>query len=250
MSSIPVVIAGITGKTGEAVAKTIQHTTGLRLVAGIAKNHAGEHLGARWSDPDLDLSICRDIEAVEPLDYAVLVDFTEAASAFERLQWAIVHQWDMVVGTTGFTAEHRQQLTRLVERYQVGLALIANFSVGAWLLEKVAVEASHFFNVAEIVEEHHESKRDRPSGTARRMQGLLADSWRRSPDDIPVHSIRLPGLIAHQTVVFGAQGQVLSFRHDVHDRSAYAPGVIQAIQKVHALRGRLVDDLGVILDRD
>lgn len=250
MDSIPVVVAGITGRTGEAVAKTIHQTPGMTLIGAIAHNHAGEHLGARWSDPELDLSILESIEALQSSDYAVLVDFTEAESAFERLQWAILHRWDIVVGTTGFSLDHRQRLAHLVERYQVGAALIANFSIGAWFLEKIAVDASRFFDVAEIIEEHHATKRDHPSGTARRMQNLLAQSWRRTPDDIPVHSIRLPGLVAHQTVIFGTEGQVLSLRHDVHDRSAYAVGVVRAIQKVHALRGQVINDLGVILDAD
>ncbi len=247
MAKIPVVMAGITGKTGEAVGKVIHQASDLRLVGAIAARHAHEHLGNRWNDETLDLSIVSDIEELAALAYAVLVDFTEPESAAHRIQWAVSHRWDIVVGTTGFSLEHRQQIEKLVNEHQVGAALIANFSIGAWFLERVAVEAGRFFDVGEVIEGHHVSKRDRPSGTAKRMASLLAESWRRQPEDIPVHSIRLPGLVAHQTVIFGGEGQVLTFRHDVHDRSAYGNGVVQAIRKVHEFRGRVVSDLGEVL---
>lgn len=250
METIPVVVAGVTGKTGEAVANAIYRAPDMTLIGAVAQRHAGEHLGARWSDPALDVTIVDNMEAFAAFDYAVLVDFTEAESGFERLQWAIRRQWDIVVGTTGFSAAHRQEIAALVESHHVGAALIANFSIGAWFLERVAVEAAQFFDAAEIIEQHHATKRDRPSGTARRMQELLAQSWRRNPDDIPVHAIRLPGLVAHQTVIFGTEGQVLSFRHDVHDRTAYSLGVLRAIRKIHDLRGRVVNDLGEILATD
>ena len=249
LDTIAVVVAGVTGRTGEAVARAIHQTSDLRLVGAIAKNHGGEHLGARWSDSGLDLAVIATIDALSaPPSDAVLVDFTEAESAFGRLEWAIQRKWDVVVGTTGFSQEQSQYLADLVERHQVGAAFIANFSIGAWFLERVAIEASQYFGQAEIVEEHHAAKRDRPSGTARRMQELLAQSWKRNLDDIPVHSIRLPGLVAHQTVIFGSDGQSLSFRHDVHDRSAYAQGVVQAVRKVHSLKGRVINDLGEILN--
>ncbi len=250
VESIPVVVAGVTGRTGEAVGKAIHQASGLTLVGAISQNHGGDHLGERWHDDRLDLAVVREITGVDAPAYAVLVDFTEAESAFERLQWAIVHHWDIVVGTTGFSSAQQDRLASLVQEHQVGAVIISNFSIGAWFLERVAMDASRFFDAAEIIEEHHEAKRDRPSGTARRMQSLLAQAWHRSPEHIPVHSVRLPGLIAHQSVIFGVEGQVLRFRHDVHDRSAYALGVIRAIEKVHTRRGEVVSDLGVILEAD
>ncbi|MCL6563802.1 MAG: 4-hydroxy-tetrahydrodipicolinate reductase [Firmicutes bacterium] len=244
---IPVVLAGATGKTGMAVGRELLAAADLELVGAIALRHRGEHLGALWNDPRTDLTVVASIDEI-PHDYAVLVDFTEPESSFERLRAAVRRRWDIVVGTTGFTLAQRQELAQLVGECQVGAALIANFSIGAWVLEKMALEMSRYFDRAEVIEEHHATKKDRPSGTALRMANLLAYSWRRNPEDIPIHSIRLPGLVAHQTVIFGASGQVVSLRHDVHDRSAYAMGVLQAVRKIHELRGRMVDNLGDVLE--
>lgn len=249
MAGIPVVLAGATGRTGQAVGLAIHHAADMELIGAIAHTHRGEHLGAIWNDPGLDLTIVADIEEIRR-DYAVLVDFTEPESAYTRLKAAIGRKWDVVVGTTGFSPEQRTDLSRLVEAENVGAALIANFSIGAWVLEKIASETSRYFDNAEVIEEHHAAKKDRPSGTALRMADLLAKSWRRDPADIPVHAVRLPGLVAHQTVIFGASGQVVSLRHDVHDRSAYADGVLRAIRKIHDLRGRVVNDLGEVLSSE
>lgn len=246
MAGIPVVLAGATGRTGQAVGLAIHAAGDMELVGAIGHSHRGEHLGALWNDANLDLSIVGDLGEIRQ-DYAVLVDFTEHGSAYARLKEAISRKWDVVVGTTGFTLEERLELGRMVEAENVGAALIANFSIGAWVLEKIALETSQYFEAAEVIEEHHAAKKDRPSGTALRMADLLAKSWRRDPSDIPVHAVRLPGMVAHQTVIFGASGQVVSLRHDVHDRTAYAEGVLRAIRKIHELRGRVVNDLGDVL---
>ncbi|MCL8207660.1 MAG: 4-hydroxy-tetrahydrodipicolinate reductase [Actinomycetia bacterium] len=244
---IRVALAGATGRTGREVGRAVVAAPDMELVAAIGARHAGEHLGALWGDPDLDVTIVDSVARAAAAAPEVLIDFTEAESAFPRLMEAVARGWSIVVGTTGFRAEQREALARAVAEHQVGAALIANFSVGAWVAERLAEQAARYFTAVEVVEGHHATKKDRPSGTALRMATLLARTWRRDPDDIPVHAIRLPGLVAHQTVIFGAAGQVLSIRHDVHDRSAYADGVLAAVRKMHSLRGRLVDDLGDIL---
>jgi 4-hydroxy-tetrahydrodipicolinate reductase len=246
---IRVALAGATGRTGREVGRAVLAAPDMELVAAIGARHAGEHLGALWGEPDLDVTIVESVAQAANAAPEVLIDFTEAESAFPRLLEAVRRGWSIVVGTTGFRAEQRQALAEAVAEHQVGAALIANFSVGAWVAERLAEQAARYFTAAEVVEGHHATKKDRPSGTALRLAALLAKTWRRDPEDIPVHAIRLPGLVAHQTVIFGAAGQVLSIRHDVHDRSAYADGVLAAVRKMHQLRGRLVDDLGEILER-
>jgi 4-hydroxy-tetrahydrodipicolinate reductase len=245
---IRVALAGATGRTGREIAKALVATSDMQLVAAIGRQHAGEHLGRLIGDPAVDLVIVDSVQAAVVARPAVLIDFTEPGSAFPRLLEAVELGWSIVVGTTGFSHEQRSVLARRVAERDVGAALVANFSVGAWVAERLAEEASRYFSQAEVVEAHHAHKRDRPSGTALRMAGLLARAWRRAPEDIPVHSIRLSGLVAHQTVIFGANGQVLTIRHDVHDRSAYVDGVLAAVRKVVALRGRLLDSLGDVLD--
>jgi 4-hydroxy-tetrahydrodipicolinate reductase len=244
---IRVALAGATGRTGREVARAIADAPDLALVAALGHQHAGEHLGRLIGRPDLDVRIVGAMEDAAREMPSVLVDFTEPASAHPRLLQAVAWGWSIVVGTTGFSREQRGELAQAVAEHQVGAALIANFSIGAWVSEHLALEASRYFSQAEVTEAHHHQKKDRPSGTALRMAGLLAKAWRREPDDIPVHSIRLPGMVAHQTVIFGAAGQVLTIRHDVHDRTAYAAGVLAAVRRMNQLRGRLVDDLGEVL---
>jgi len=244
---IPVVLAGATGKTGSAVGKAVWDAHDMELAAAVARRHRGVSLGLLWGIPELTVTLTADLAEIER-DYAVLVDFTEPESAYPRLVEAISRGWDIVVGTTGFSRREREHLAELVESRQVGAAVIANFSLGAWVAERLAIEASRYLGQVEVIEGHHQTKKDRPSGTAKRMAELLADAMGRDVDSIPVHSIRLPGMVAHQAVVFGSSGQLITIRHDVHDRSAYAAGVLAAIRQVHTFRGRVVNDLGEILD--
>lgn len=244
---IPVVVAGVTGKTGSAVGWGICQAPDLDLVGGLSQRNAGTDLGTLWGDPGLTLMLADNLQRIDA-PYAVLVDFTEPDSAYDRLVLAVERGWDIVVGTTGFSADARAQLADRVQHHGVGAAVIANFSLGAWVAEKLAREASRYFSMAEVVEGHHAGKKDRPSGTARVMAEMLGESLKRPGGNIPVHSLRLPGMVAHQAVIFGAQGQMLTIRHDVHDRTAYVDGVLAAVRRVHQLGGRMVSDLGEILD--
>lgn len=245
-NTIPAILAGATGRTGKEVGRAIYHAEDMELIGAIASRHRGQNLGAIWGEADLSLVVSGNLAEIKA-DYAVLVDFTEAESSYGRLIEAVNRGWDIVVGTTGFNREQRETLAYLVEKNQVGAALIANFSLGAWILEKLSQEAAQYLGQVEVIEAHTDTKRDRPSGTAKRMAEVLGHLLKRDPAAIPVHSIRLPGMVAHQSVVFGASGQIVTLRHDVHDRSAYADGVLAAIRKVRDLRGRVVQDLGEII---
>lgn len=244
---IPVVLAGASGRTGREVGRAIYRTEDMVLVGAIARRHAGSSLERLWGEPGLSLGVVESLQSLD-VPYAVLVDFTEPASSFLRLVEAIQRKWDLVVGTTGFGPEERAELAQRVTTSGVGAAVIANFALGSWVAEKMASEISRYFPDVEVIESHHQSKKDRPSGTARRMAEILGAELHRSPDHIPVHSIRLPGMVAHQTVIFGSSGQVVSLRHDVHDRTAYATGVMAAIRQIHRFHGRMVTDLGEVLD--
>lgn len=243
-----VAMAGATGKTGREVARAVATAADMELVAAIGSRHVGEHLGHLLGLSSLDVTVVASVDEAARSEPQILVDFTEVSSAYERLLAAVERQWSIVVGTTGFSYEQRTALAAAVTRHQVGACLIANFSIGSWVAERFAEEAAHYFSDAEVVESHHAQKKDRPSGTAGRMAALLARTWRRAPDDVPIHSIRLPGMVAHQSVIFGAAGQVLTIRHDVHDRTAYAAGVLAAIRRMHALKGQLVEDLGAVME--
>jgi 4-hydroxy-tetrahydrodipicolinate reductase len=167
-----------------------------------------------------------------------MVDFTAPEAAPENVRRALEAGVPCVVGTTGWDPEPLGELAR--ER---GLALFyaPNFAVGAVLMMRLAEEAARYLPRAEIVELHHETKRDAPSGTAR----ATAD---RLPGDPPIHSVRLPGLVAHQEVLLGGDGQLLTIRHDAYSREAYVPGVLLALERLPVLPPGLTLGLDHLLE--
>jgi 4-hydroxy-tetrahydrodipicolinate reductase len=177
-------------------------------------------------------------ELVE-LDAAeAMVDFTAPEAAPENVRRALEAGVPCVVGTSGWEPEPLGELAR--ER---GLALFyaPNFAVGAVLMMRLAEEAARYLPHAEIVELHHETKLDAPSGTARATAERL-------PGDPPIHSVRLPGLVAHQEVLLGGDGQLLTIRHDAYSREAYVPGVLLALERVSSLPPGLTLGLDALLE--
>lgn len=242
---IPVVMAGASGRTGRVVGVGVHQSEDMEIIGAIGNRTAGLSLQSVWGLDDLDGVIRADIADIDGAD-AVLVDFTDAASAVPRLLSALERGWDVVVGTTGFTQHHMTMFADIVRETGAGAAFIPNFSVGAWAVEQMAQWASRYFSGVEIIEAHGPAKIDRPSGTARRMATLLAEGLDKPFDSIPIHSIRLNGMVAHQTVVFGAADQVVSLRHDVHGRTAYVEGVLSAIRTVRGERGRLITTMSEV----
>jgi len=194
----------------------------------------------------------------------VVVDFTVPACAAENLRTILGAGLPAVVGTTGFTAEDLASAEALCRERGVGAVVAPNFAIGAVLLMRFAAEAARHFDRSEIIELHHDGKLDAPSGTALRTAEVMAEA--RGGDDEPrlgeeslsgvrggvgaggigIHSLRLPGLVAHQEVVLGGPGQTLRLRHDTLDRTCFMPGVLLAVRRVTGLTG-LVRDLGDLL---
>jgi 4-hydroxy-tetrahydrodipicolinate reductase len=177
-------------------------------------------------------------ELVELERAEAMVDFTAPDAAPENVRRALEAGVPCVVGTSGWDTEQLGELAR--ER---GLALFyaPNFAIGAVLMMRLAEEAARYLPRAEIVELHHETKRDAPSGTARATAELL-------PGDPPIHSVRLPGLVAHQEVLLGGEGQLLTIRHDAYSREAYVPGVLLALERLPELPPGLTVGLDSLLE--
>jgi len=177
-----------------------------------------------------------------PIDgAAVLVDFTNPDVVMDHVHWAVDQGINMVVGTSGFTETRLERIRGwLALKPEVGVMIAPNFAIGAVLMMRLAAEAARFLPRAEIVELHGEAKKDAPSGTARATAALL-------PGEPPIHSVRLPGLVAHQEVVFGGEGQTLSLRHDSIDRRSFMPGVLLAVRKVASLPDRFTVGLEKLL---
>ncbi|HEV7753151.1 MAG TPA: dihydrodipicolinate reductase C-terminal domain-containing protein [Baekduia sp.] len=200
-SVLRVGVAGAAGKVGQAICAGVE-ATGDLVLAGRA-------------DPALGTSLS-DILA----DCDVVVDFTRPDTALDNAIACVEAGVHVVIGTTGFDP------APLAERRGRGNAFLApNFAIGAVLMMRFAVEASHLMAKAEIVELHHDAKLDKPSGTAKRTAELM-------DGDVPIHSVRLPGLVAHQEVILGDVGQTLTIRHDSTDRTSFVPGVLLAVRRV------------------
>lgn len=212
--------------------------------------------------PDLDLVAALDLgdslDLLKTNGAEVVVDFTTPDSVMANLEFLISNGISAVVGTTGFDAERLTKIEKLAAaNSKVGILIAPNFAIGAVLMMEFATKAAKYFESAEIIELHHPNKVDAPSGTAARTAELMSKARSDAklgamPDatstslpgargatvgDIPVHSIRLRGLVAHQEVLLGGLGETLSIRHDSLDRAGFMPGVLLGVRKVVATPG-------------
>jgi 4-hydroxy-tetrahydrodipicolinate reductase len=230
---IKVGVLGAAGRMGAEVVNAIEVSSDCTLVAALD-----------FRDP-LDQLVTSGAQ--------VVVDFTTPDSVMANLEFLITHNIHAVVGTTGFDDARMSRLKELSAAHpEVGVLIAPNFAIGAVLMMEFAAKAAQFFESAEIIELHHPNKIDAPSGTAARTASLMTDARKAAnlaamPDatstslpgargalvgDIPVHSVRLRGLIAHQEVLFGGSGETLSIRHDSLDRAGFMPGVLLGIRSV------------------
>ena len=260
---IPVIVNGATGKMGREVIKAVSHAPDLTLLAAIVRrsDFVGEDIGEVIGCGTLEVAITQDLEAT--LAYAsqekqipVMVDFTHPDRVYENIRSSIAYGIRPVVGTTGLTPQQLHDLAEFADKASVGCLVIPNFSIGMVLLQQAAIAAARFYENVEIIELHHNQKADAPSGTALQTAHLLSELGQvfNEPlvsetekitgargaivgDGIRIHSVRLPGLIAHQEVLFGAAGELYTLRHDTSDRSCYMPGVLLGIRKVLQLPG-------------
>ena len=180
-------------------------------------------------------------EAVDPAAYAAAVDFTRPDAVRANVEGCLDAGVPCVVGTTGLDEAELAELARRARGRDVACFVAPNFALGAVLMMRFAAEAARFLPRAEIVELHHEAKLDAPSGTAKATARLL-------PGDVPIHSVRLPGLVAHQEVLFGGDGQLLTIRHDTLSREAFVPGVLLALECLPTLPAGVTIGLDALLD--
>jgi len=205
---------------------------------------------------DFEGCLCAVSQSVRDSDSgAVLVDFTHPSVVYEHTRAAIAYGVHPVIGTTGLSPEQLSDLSQFSAKASIGGAVIPNFSVGMVLLQQAAAAAARFYNHAELTELHHNRKADAPSGTCIKTAELMEELGKsfnpsevdeheslegsrggRRESGIRLHSLRLPGLVAHQEVMFGAPGETYTLRHDTIDRSAYMPGVLLTVRKVRSLQ--------------
>ncbi|RBO96578.1 4-hydroxy-tetrahydrodipicolinate reductase [Nocardia puris] len=246
--TIRVGVLGARGKVGQAICAAVQAADDLELSAEVDKGDALETLTATGTQ--------------------VVVDFTHPDVVMGNLKFLVENGIHAVVGTTGFDAGRLEEVRGwLAGSPSTGVLIAPNFAIGAVLSMRFAEQAARFFDSVEVIELHHPNKADAPSGTAYRTAGLIAEAREkagvgRSPDattaelegargadvdGVRVHSVRLAGLVAHQEVLFGTQGETLTIRHDSIDRSSFAPGVLLGVRGI-AERPGLTVGLDPFLD--
>ena len=250
---IRVLVSGAAGRMGREVVRAVLAEDDLELVAAVDPAHAGEALG-EGTDLEIAGNLAAALAEVKP---DVVVDFTHPSAVEANIRTTLAAGVDCVVGTTGLS---EAALHALAAEIPDGTCLFVapNFAIGAVLMMRFAADAARFMPHVEVIELHHDRKADAPSGTALRTASLIADARASVPPapgretevaegargalvhDVTVHSVRLPGLVAHQEVLFGGQGQTLSIRHDSIDRTSFMPGVVLAVRKVGARSGLVV----------
>lgn len=263
---IRVAVAGAAGRMGRAAVRAVSRELDLTLVAAVGRtNGIGRDAGEVAGAGTLRVPITADVGAALRAGVDVLVDFSPGTAAVDHARAAIPAGVSPVIGGTGLTADQINDLTGLCEARGVGGVIAPNFAIGAVLMMEFARQAARYFPHAEIIELHHDRKRDAPSGTAVRTASLIAAARGAPPmaavkeeelvagarggraEGVPVHSVRLPGLVAHQAVIFGGAGQTLTIRHDSVNEESFMPGMLLAVRRVRALPG-LVYGLEKVLD--
>ena len=262
---IRVGVIGARGRMGQAVCRAVADAPDLALVAAIDRSGVGQHIGRVIGRPDLDVPISDELDRLLEAKVEVAVDFTHPEVVMDDVRWCIAHAIHVVVGTTGVSPADLDEIQTLLEDEgaESNAIVAANFAIGAVLMQRFAAMAARHFPAAEVIELHHDGKADAPSGTsiatARRIAEAAGASERPAGaesvegvrggavEGVRVHSVRLPGLVAHQEVIFGGEGQTLTIRHDSTDRGSFMPGVLLAVRAISTRPG-LVRGLEPLLD--
>jgi 4-hydroxy-tetrahydrodipicolinate reductase len=266
---IPVVVAGALGRMGAEVIKAVVAAPDCSLAGAIdtTPGYEGEDVGLALGLGELEVALSADFEGTlcqasqavrqaGPGGGAVLVDFTHPSVVFEHCRGAFAYGVHPVIGTTGLRPDQLADLATFADKASMGGAVVPNFCVGMVLLQQAAAAAARFYDYAELTELHHNRKADAPSGTCLKTAELMEELGKPfNPPQVEeheslagcrgglresglrLHSVRLPGLVAHQEVMFGSPGETYTLRHDTIDRSAYMPGVLLTVRKVRGLNG-------------
>jgi 4-hydroxy-tetrahydrodipicolinate reductase len=255
---IRVLVSGAAGRMGREVVRAVSAAEGMEVVAAVDPGAAGVRVDV-GADGGAVECLGRLEAALDESRPDVMVDFTHPTVVEDNLRIALSCGVDCVVGTTGLSEQTVSELAALAPS-ETALFFAPNFAIGAVLMMEFATRAARYLPHVEIIELHHDQKADAPSGTALRTARLVAAARSTAPstpgretelpgrdgargavvEGVHVHSIRLPGLVAHQEVLFGGQGQTLSIRHDTIDRSSFMPGVVLAVREVGSRRGLVI----------
>ncbi|TSO26212.1 4-hydroxy-tetrahydrodipicolinate reductase [Lactobacillus sp. LL6] len=244
-----VLIAGFTGAMGAETIRLIASLEGFEVVAGLAPHAQKDPLKYGLNK---NVKIFNSLAEIPANVADIWVDFTSPSAVFENIEFALKHHIRPLVGTTGLSEKQETTLVKLAQKEKLGGLIAPNFGMSAVLLMKFAREAAKYFPDVEIIEMHHADKKDAPSGTALATAKLISqvrEAHESAPNEetlenvrggdyqgIKIHSVRLPGYIAHEQVLFGAKGEALTIRQDSFDRSSFMSGVKVGLEKIMNLK--------------
>lgn len=247
---IKVLVAGFKGKMGDTATKMVINHENLELVGVLDPFEKQKNLKELPEYLGIDVPIFQQKEEVLVVQPDVWIDFTIPAVAYENTKFAIENKIAPVVGTTGLTEQQLEELMKLSKSIQIGGLIAPNFAIGAVLMMQFAQKAAAYFPDVEVIELHHDNKLDAPSGTALKTVEMMSKTRKAKKqgnsnekelipgargadfEGMRIHSVRLPGLIAHQQVQFGGVGEGLTIRHDSYDRNSFMQGVALSCEKV------------------
>ena len=248
--SIKVAVNGACGKMGQMVIAAIQREMDMELVGGADIKVPGDFLDIPGANIPCSTDLDNLLRETKP---DVLVDFSTAKAVIPTAVVAAAHKVHFVSGTTGLSADDLKKIDELARAAGTGAMVASNFAIGAVVMMYLSKLAAQYFDYAEIIEEHHEQKLDAPSGTALTTAKMMVQAHGKrfseperkeqlssrgvNHEGIAIHSVRLPGIVARQEVIFGALGQTLSIKHDAISRECYMPGVMMAVRKVSGFKG-------------
>jgi 4-hydroxy-tetrahydrodipicolinate reductase len=251
VEKIKIVLAGPRGKMGKEALKMIENTPHFELAAAVDSRNEGKRIKDLQGLPPFEALIYEDLhKCLDEIKADVLIDLTKPEIGKKHLEIALERNVRPVIGTTGFTDEDLRRLSDLAADRQTGAIIAPNFAIGAILMMKFSQMAAKYLPHVEIIEKHHDQKLDAPSGTALKTAQLISETRKsvkqghpEETEDLPgargaemdgmrIHSIRLPGLVAHQEVIFGGEGQTLTIKHDSMNRASFMPGVRLAVESV------------------
>lgn len=260
MDPIKVVIVGALGRMGRETVKAVHKAPDMKVVGAVARSGAGVDVGEATGIGSIGVVVTSDLEkALTETAPDVMVDFTEPAGLINRIHAAFRAGVRPVIGTTGLSLAEIEDLRPLCHKYGLGAVIAPNFAIGALLMIRFAALAARYFVDAEIIEMHHPAKLDSPSGTAIKTAQEIVEARQRVANTsegtaargqvvekiagarggqmggVHIHSVRLPGLVAHQEVIFGNPSETLTIRHDSLSRESFMPGVLLAIRRVLTL---------------
>lgn len=255
---VTVLVNGACGRMGRAVLKAVQEAEDLQLVGAVditGGADCGELAGLKANGVKVETDLQAALDRIKP---EVMIDFTRPDVVFHNVTTALKAKVSPVVGTTGLSDEQKAEIKKLAEENDTPAFIAPNFAIGAVLMMVMAKQAAKYMPEVEIIELHHDNKLDAPSGTAVQTAAMIAEvraeHKQGHPDEkeklmgargadyegMHIHSVRLPGYVAHQEVIFGGLGQTLTIRHDSLNRESFMPGVVLAAQKVRGLKGLTV----------